>query len=983
MRNSLCKHFVFIIAIFLCWNKFSLAQSFPYRHFDVDDGLTSNTVYDCEQDNRGFMWFATSAGVCRFDGKIFKRYTIDDGLSDNEVLKIIKDSKGRLWLFGFNSSVAVISSDSIFNENTHPFLKKLRKGFFYSGFFENEAGEIFLSNTRNLSVKISFPDSLTELPVKNDIFFKTEKGYVRRFYKSENEINPVTAIDSFLQKNIAEKTFYFKDSLLFFISQKQVYQLSKSGQIINIGVPHQYLKNALEVYCDDEFNLWITTYNHGVYKFNKQKNSYSYGGGFFNTENLTSTYVDQEKNVWFTTHGNGVYMLPPYFKSVMNYSTANGLSDNEAYSVFSDTKNRLWIGYRNGVVDIIENGMVEKINLTEELNTIGRVSEIVYHPSNTILLASDIGLFALSINKKENNIHRFNFYCSDKSRALSNKVCIKDIELTPDSAIRITCSESIHELSYLDIVNRKNEIDRIPFPNRRFYAICNNPNGGFWFSDADGLKKFVNGKVDDLSGMHPLLKKRIVDMCFYQSKLLLSVEGYGLIILQNDKPQIHITQKEGLLTNHCGKIFLNGKNAWVCSTQGLSLIDLSNENNFVIQNITTSDGLSSGQVNNVYVANGKIYTATQKGVSILTISDLKQKNNWQPDTYITNAVWGENNLSGLSIPELEYNKASVVFSFVAPQFTFPENVVYQYKLNNNAWSETKNTSVEFNSLQPGLYTFHIRSHGNSPGWSKTATFKFSIAQPFYMAWWFYLLLIVLIIVLLSLIYLNRLKRLKKEQQVKILYEQQINRFKIQALQSMMNPHFVFNSLNAIQQQVNLGNTEKARLYLSRFAQLLRMNLQSVNKDFVPLNEELERIKLYLETEKIRLEEKLSYVITKSETVPDDVLIPSMIIQPFVENSIWHGIMPSEKNGTVTISINKNSYQIIIEITDDGIGMEASAKMRKNESKSEHFGIKLITERLKSFSENLKQDFIVEIKSRNQPIETGTIVTIILPVMEDE
>lgn len=131
--TTLFFRFFFSLIIFTC-NAF--AQSFPSRHFDVDDGLTSNTVYDCEQDNRGFMWFATSAGVCRFDGKHFKRYTIDDGLSDNEVLKIIKDSKGRLWLFGFNSSVVVISGDSIMNESSHPILKQLRKGFFYNNFLK-------------------------------------------------------------------------------------------------------------------------------------------------------------------------------------------------------------------------------------------------------------------------------------------------------------------------------------------------------------------------------------------------------------------------------------------------------------------------------------------------------------------------------------------------------------------------------------------------------------------------------------------------------------------------------------------------------------------------------------------------------------------------------------------------------------------------------------------------------------------------------
>ncbi|HRO75339.1 MAG TPA: histidine kinase, partial [Crocinitomicaceae bacterium] len=145
------------------------------------------------------------------------------------------------------------------------------------------------------------------------------------------------------------------------------------------------------------------------------------------------------------------------------------------------------------------------------------------------------------------------------------------------------------------------------------------------------------------------------------------------------------------------------------------------------------------------------------------------------------------------------------------------------------------------------------------------------------------------------------------------------------LNASMNRHFIFNALNSIQFYINTQDKRSANKYLSSFAKLIRKNLDSSteNNNLVPLDEELERLKLYLELEKMRFDDKFTYEIENDELFTDDYLVPAMLLQPFVENSILHGILPSDKKGKITISILDFPNHIEIRIKDNGVGIKQS------------------------------------------------------------
>jgi LytS/YehU family sensor histidine kinase len=256
-----------------------------------------------------------------------------------------------------------------------------------------------------------------------------------------------------------------------------------------------------------------------------------------------------------------------------------------------------------------------------------------------------------------------------------------------------------------------------------------------------------------------------------------------------------------------------------------------------------------------------------------------------------------------------------------------------------------------------------------------------VPQPFYSAWWFYLSLLVGVLVVAGLIYSGYVLRLKREQRLKMEYEQQIRQLQDQSVHAAMNPQFIMNSLNAIQQQINAGKTSDAGSNLSRFARLLRLNMQSTREDFVPLQQELERVRLYLETEKIRMGEKLHYHVDVDQSIyPDEVLVPSLIIQPFVENSIMHGIQSME-NGYVKIIVTADGSQLIIVIDDNGIGFNSGNSESKNQYGRMQSGIPLLRQRLDLLRNKTGKEMSLTIRDKEGKPDQGTIVTILLPMIQ--
>lgn len=218
---------------------------------------------------------------------------------------------------------------------------------------------------------------------------------------------------------------------------------------------------------------------------------------------------------------------------------------------------------------------------------------------------------------------------------------------------------------------------------------------------------------------------------------------------------------------------------------------------------------------------------------------------------------------------------------------------------------------------------------------------------------------------------KRLNELKQSYKVKSLDQR--------ALQSMMNPHFIFNVLNSIQFHLTSNDSNNAQINLGRFAKLIRMNLEINKEKFISIYNEIEYLELYLSLEKLRFDESFKYKIHLDPNINDKlVYIPSMIVQPFLENAIWHGIVPQAGIGELVVEFFKNKNSLTINVFDNGVGIDASII---NNSTHKSLGIKITKERLSIMQKMYNKEMSMKIVrvENNDPLLSGTKVTLNIPL----
>ena len=278
----------------------------------------------------------------------------------------------------------------------------------------------------------------------------------------------------------------------------------------------------------------------------------------------------------------------------------------------------------------------------------------------------------------------------------------------------------------------------------------------------------------------------------------------------------------------------------------------------------------------------------------------------------------------------------MTFDFIGINLKDPESVQFEYRLNgsNDSWSPLSTaTYATYSDVAPGIYDFEVRAVNKGLKWSDIQTVQIEIRPPYWKTWWFILMIAAVAVIIVAIIFQVRIRAIKqKEENEKLGYKNRLLFLEQQSLNASMNRHFIFNSLNSIQYFINSSDKLSANKYLSSFAKLIRKNLDSStsNNFIVTLQEEIDRIELYLTLEKMRFQEKFEYKLSISSSLDtESIEIPSMILQPFVENSIIHGVLPLDRKGLIEIKIYEEYGDVVFEVIDDGVGIDNTLKNKKD------------------------------------------------------
>ena len=427
-----------------------------------------------------------------------------------------------------------------------------------------------------------------------------------------------------------------------------------------------------------------------------------------------------------------------------------------------------------------------------------------------------------------------------------------------------------------------------------------------------------------------------------------------------------ITENKGLINNQCKKTITYNNSLWVATNSGLSKI-LFSENCEIntIVNFNISDGLISNFINDILIKNDTIYVATNEGLSVFPCN-LK-KNSYKP---LINIIEAKTNLKPHNIYEPikltpKGNNISITYSNML--FSKSNESSYEFRLlpSTKKWTETNETSIAFSNLNPNSYTFEVRSAGIN----KIARVTFEVMPRFTQTLLFKFIIFLLLSSLTVLFFNRRMKLVRR----KNFIEKTISQLELEAIKAQINPHFIYNSLNSIKNTIIKKENLIAEQQLSVFAKLVRQTLSISQKNFITLDKEIDYLNNYLEMEKMRFKENLTYSINlKNIDSSSEFVLPSMLLQPFIENSIKHG-MPSDESLTAVITINFILKENILycELKDNGPGVSNTSSDTNHISQ----GIKMSSKRASTYNKLYNTNITVEIENK---IENGTLINISIP-----
>jgi len=985
----------FVLAIFCIYNFFNLqAQTPSYYHYSSSEGLASSTVYDIIQDDNGFMWFATANGISKFDGNKFTTFRNKDGLNSNSIIAFLKRKNGELLAGNFEKGINIIKNDKIENFYNKVDNKRLVISYLMLDTTQiNDPKIIAYNRWGNLNV-LNNDDTIGH--IKNVISI-SPLAINKLETLSNGKIIALTTtglynynggqLSKIHIKGLPDTAFFcFSNSMngsYLVASEGMIYRIKNNAIIDSYKADLTGKGDIMALLSDKNGNIWFSIMNKGFYQIlygTKTVKNMGLKMGLQNT--LVNKYFeDNEGNIWISTFGKGVYCFNNlYLKS---YNENDGLNNNIVYTIAKDDSGKLLLGTFNGI-SVLEKGHFNKIKNNSDV----ALTEYIYsikafdHQYYVCAAVKDVKIEVDNFSYKGLKINIINTLSFCK---LSNGMFLFGSR-NNNIKFRKSFSTPEPEPHYIKIFEDNIQENRIN-------QIVEDTEKNIWIGTGLGLCK-ATISTDSLGQV--TLKKT-----FFKSNEILNARiNY---IMQDQQNNIWIAGEKGLvrynlktdsitsfktinnydLSSSTSVVYDQKNRIWIGNMKGLYMFDGE-----TIKYLNTQSGLPSDEVLSLYsdLKENKIYIGTSNGISILNNSLFDQYNPKPPDVKIMTIKAGERNYENDNNLVLNPKEHDVRIDFSAINFASPRTIKYRYQLNDT-WKTTNFGSLDFASLQQGVYNLQIMAKAQNTDWGKPTFLSFTILPKFIETIWFTVLIIVFFVLIIIAVINWRMRLGAKKLQVEFELSERINKLKHQALSAMMNPHFISNALNSVQYLVNNHQYQEANDYIAMMAKLMRKNLDTAGSGYILLSDEITRLELYLGIEKLRFQDHFTYeIVTGNSVNPQSLMIPNMIIQPFVENSLWHGIINSGRPGLLSMSfffedveVDKLKFKsLIIKITDNGIGINKAEQHKKEDHISK--GIQIIEERLKLLSAKMKmpQPIMFEDLSNRNDKSHGTEVIISLP-----
>lgn len=943
----------------------ALAQDPYFINYSINEGFPTSTIYSSIQDEKGYLWFTTDVGIVKYDSHKFELFNTDKGLSDNEVFKMKRDYKGRYWLLTLNGKPSFIYNGKIYNDSNSTLLKKASGSSIIVDIYEDKEHNIYLSY-RNGQYSIIKPND--EVVVKNsnmlsfngiwkhndNLFFVCGNG-IYDALKKENVFFPV--------KQSTYKIYHSKFGE--YISDFNSLYKIDANNTLNKTIELPNKTEILNVFIENNAKIWVCTRN-GLFLIEDNL----FKKVFFEDYTISSIIVDFEGGYWVSTLKNGLLYVPSFavFSDKMGTKSSDQLKLN---CISINNKNEIWVGGDNNNYFIKKNGSDFIKNTSSNSSRQDLISNIRFYDNETYVIGK-LGVIKVDAEGKKT---AFQFSANDI--LIHNKQFYIGYTYTYKVPFDITLNSKV--------------ISSQIFLNKRANVLSNGKNNSVWIGTNYGLYQYT--KKDSISylGKKNLAFQTSIEDLYYDEHsetLFVATASKGIITYRNNQIIQTINLESGLNSNTCNSIKKIAENYYLVGTNnGLNAIKFKN-NIVETQNLNSVIGLKNNKINDIDFLDNIVYLATDNGLLSFNLKNIVSKKT-NPKCFILNLKNQNTIVSNNYI--FPYYKSDISIEFNGISYINQGNLTYYYKLNGQKddWSSSKETQINYNSLAPKKYIFSVYAVDGFGNKSTIESITFEISPPFWQKSWFILVSFIIIALLLYTFikfWLKKQQHRFDQEKAKIQMERdkanlekQMIELEQKSLRLQMNPHFIFNALNTIKGYYSEGDSINASSYISKFSKLLRMLLENTEQS-IALSKEIEMLDIYINLTKIRYKNKFEYQLIVDENLnTNEILIPTLLLQPIVENAIIHGLSPKNKKGLLTVSFLKKNNQLECIVEDDGIGRIASNEIQKNKEYQSK-ALEITKERLELFNNNVGKSSIKIIDLTTNGIPSGTKVIITIPLI---
>lgn len=931
--------------VFTAISTIGMAQDYSFITYSNGQGLPQSQVQCITQDDDGYLWVGTLGGLAKFNGKTFTTFPLEQGLFNNRIscLQFIQQS---IWV-GHEGGITQIRNNKAQtyslgdNDRTVIVTDFIR----YQGKIiasTEGSGLYIISNGHVSKVTLKNPDasSCRNLEVINGkLYIGTRDGL---YFTSD--LTNFSRVEAFKDRRISGIAL-IKDRIFISTSFEGLFRSDLTFKTFD-SIPVQSDDLYIGAISSDQSNqLWLSSPD-GVIRMSsqmKQLNLNETNG--LPVKAINCSFQDNEGNIWFGSDGKGLIRFAN--QNLQIYSTKTGMPSD---LILSGTKLKngsyLFGSYDKGAFKMNLQGACETIPIPATT-----IWDIEYF-DGLAWFATDQGIFSWDFRSEPKQYTSSNF--SNTFRVL--KPFKNRLLVAGEESIGYIENQTLHHYpSFKFNLSRDGNIRDIAF----YYSniLVATSKGLYELNLSRKTQKLLKKFKASISSIETDTDNRI----------WIGTEN-GLIIFDGiDYKSISYSSKSG--ARFINFIHRVESHIFVGTNDGLYVFENSEGTQTLVKHIGTNNGLINleSNINSSIYEGGNFWFGTSDGLAKLQFSSERGFTDFAPKLNIARVLVNYREVDHSDIfngLKLNYSKNNLIIDLDGISMEDPESITFQYWLEGESdkWSPpTLNPTIILSNLDAGDYTLHIRAISGTKKISEISSFPIIITPPFWRTWWFYIFVFVAIAFGIRYYFRLQIKR-ERERNYKINLENKSRLLALeqQSLNASMNRHFIFNSLNSIQYFINTQDRVSANRYLTSFAKLIRKNLDSASEgdNVVTLHQELERLELYLSLEAMRFKDRFTYRIENQDIDLEQVTVPAMLLQPFVENSIIHGILPDEtKKGEIVVTIKALGDQLEICIDDNGIGIDYSLNKKakfKGDHKSQ--GMEITSKRIDLIRQMWNKDY---------------------------